>query len=462
MLKKFIGDKAFYRRVLVIALPIILQNLITNFVSLLDNLMVGQLSTAEISAVTIINNNLLFVFNLCMFGGAAGAGIFTTQFYGSGNHEGIRHTFRFKILISLALTALGAALFFFGGDPLIGLYLQGDGDPTIAADTLFYGRQYLRVMLMGLLPFGLTNTYAGTLRECGHPSVPMVAGFVAMLVNLFLNYVLIFGNLGAPALGVTGAAIATVIARYAEFAVVAGWTHLHPKKCPYITGIYRHFRIPGTLFRSIVLRGMPLLLNECLWSTGMAVLNQCYSVCGLDVVPALSISTTIYNLASVVFHSLGNTVGIITGQMLGANRPEEEVRDHNTKLTALCTVSGAAFGAVAIALSGIFPLLYNTTDSVRQLAAWFIIISAAAMPLQAYIFPVYFTLRAGGKTLVTFLFDSCSVWVLSIPIAFCLSRFTGLSILVIYSLCHATDIIKTVIGYFLVRRGDWINNLTAK
>lgn len=462
MFKKFIGDKAFYRRVLVIALPIILQNLITNFVSLLDNLMVGQLSTAEISAVTIINNNLLFVFNLCMFGGAAGAGIFTTQFYGSGNHEGVRHTFRFKILVSLALTVLGAALFFFGGDPLIGLYLQGDGDPAIAADTLLYGRQYLRVMLLGLLPFGLTNAYAGTLRECGHPSVPMVAGFVAMIVNLFLNYVLIFGNLGAPAMGVTGAAIATVIARYAEFAVVVCWTHLHPKKCPYITGMYRHFRIPGTLFRSITLRGMPLLANECLWSMGMAVLNQCYSVCGLDVVPALSISTTIYNLASVVFHSLGVTVGIFTGQMLGANRPKQEVRDHNTKLTALCTVSGVVFGAVAVALSGVFPLLYNTTDSVRQLAAWFITISAAAMPLQAYIFPVYFTLRSGGKTLVTFLFDSCSVWVLSIPIAFCLSRFTGLSILVIYALCNATDIIKTGIGYFLIKRGDWINNLTAK
>lgn len=462
MLRKFIGDKAFYRRVMAIALPIILQNLITNFVSLLDNVMVGQLSTAQISAVTIVNNNLLFVFNLCMFGGAAGAGIFTTQFYGSGNNDGIRHTFRFKLLISLALTVLGAALFFFGSDPLIGLYLQGQGDPTLAAETLYYGRQYLFVMLLGLLPFGLTNAYAGTLRECGHPTVPMVAGFMAMIVNLFLNYVLIFGNLGAPAMGVTGAAVATVTARYAELAIVAGWTHLHPKKCPYVKGLYRSFRIPRGLFRSIVVRGMPLLLNECLWSTGMAVLNQCYSYCGLDVVPALSISTTIYNLASVVFHSLGNTVGIITGQMLGANRPEQDVKDHNRKLTALCTLSGAVFGGLAIALSGVFPLLYNTTEPVRQLAAMFIIISAAAMPLQAYIFPVYFTLRAGGKTLVTFLFDCGSVWLLSIPIAFICSRFTGLSILVIYLLCNATDIVKSIIGYFLVKRGDWIQNLTIK
>jgi len=462
MFRKFIGDKAFYRRVMAIALPIILQNLITNFVSLLDNVMVGQLSTAQISAVTIVNNNLLFVFNLCMFGGAAGAGIFTTQFYGSQNNEGVRHTFRFKLLISLLLTVLGAALFFFGGDSLIGLYLQGEGDPATAADTLYYGRQYMRIMLLGLLPFGLTNAYAGTLRECGHPTVPMLAGFAAMIVNIVFNYVLIFGNFGAPALGVQGAAIATVMARFTELAIVVGWTHLHKEKCPYVKGLYKSFHIPGKLFKSIVLRGMPLLVNECLWSTGMAVLNQSYSYCGLDVVPALSIAFTINNLASVVYHSLGNTVGILTGQMLGAGRPDEVVKDHNRKLTALCTLSGAVFGLIAIALSGVFPLLYNTTDSVRLLASRMILIMGVIMPFPAYIFPVYFTLRAGGKTLSTFLFDCGSVWLITIPLAYCLSRFTSLPILVIFTLCNATDIVKAFVGYFMVRRGDWIQNLTTK
>lgn len=462
MLRKFIGDKAFYRRVMAIALPIIMQNLITNFVSLLDNIMVGQLSTAQISAVTIANNNLLFIFNLCLFGGAAGAGIFTTQFHGSGDNEGIRHTFRFKLIISLILTALGAGIFFFGSDPLISLYLQGEGDPQLAADTLFYGRQYLYIMLLGLLPFALTNAYAGTLRECGHPTVPMVAGIVAMGVNLILNYILIFGHFGAPAMGVAGAAIATVIARYVEFIIVAGWTHCNPKKNPYVRGLYRSLYIPGALLKDIIIKGMPLLLNEGLWSFGMALLNQCYSCCGLDVVPALSISTTIYNLAAVVFRSLGNTVGIITGQMLGAGRKEAEVRDTNNKLSALCVASGTFFAAVAIGLSAVFPMIYNTTDAVRLLATRLIIIAAAAMPLQAYIFPVYFTLRAGGKTMITFFFDCGSVWLLSIPIAFFFSRFSGLSILVIYSLCQATDIIKCIIGYYLIKKGTWIQNLAVK
>jgi putative MATE family efflux protein len=320
----------------------------------------------------------------------------------------------------------------------------------------------MRIMLLGLLPFGLTNAYAGTLRECGHPTVPMAAGFVAMIVNLVFNYIFIFGNFGAPAMGVAGAAVATVIARFTELAIVAGWTHLHREHCPYVEGLYRGFHIPGRLFKSIVLRGMPLLVNECLWSTGMAMLNQCYSYCGLDVVPALSIAFTIYNLASVVYHSLGNTVGIITGQMLGAGRPEEDVKDYNRKLTALCTLSGAVFGLLAIALSGVFPMLYNTTESVRLLATRMIIIMSVIMPFPAYTFPVYFTLRAGGKTLSTFLFDCGSVWLLTIPLAYCLSRFTALPILVIFTLCNATDIVKAFIGYLLVRRGDWIQNLTTK
>lgn len=462
MLKRYIGDKAFYSHALSIALPIIVQNLITNFVSLLDNIMVGQLSTAEISAVTIANNNLIFIFNLCLFGGAAGAGIFTTQFHGSGDHTGVRHTFRFKMYVCAFLALLGSGIFYFFSDPLINLYLQGDGDPALAADTLYYGRMYLFAMLPGLLPFALTNAYASTLRETGHPTMPMIAGAIATVVNLILNYVLIFGHFGAPAMGVTGAAIATVISRYVEFFIVAGWTHLNPKKNPFIKGAYSSLYIPGKLLRTVFLKGMLLLLNEGFWSLGMATLNQCYSTCGLDVVPALSISTTIYNLSAVVFRSLGNTVGIITGQMLGSSCPEEEVRSSNRKLTALCVVSGVLFGALTAGLAKAFPMIYNTTEMVRLLATQFIVISAVLMPLQAYIFPIYFTLRAGGKALATFIFDSGAVWVLNIPLAFVLSRYAGVNILFIFTLCNATDIIRCIIGSRMIKKGGWIQNLTIE
>ena len=462
MLQRYIGNRAFYRRAIATAAPIILQNLITNFVALLDNVMVGQLSTAQISAVTISNNNLLFVFNLCMFGCASCGGIFTTQFYGSGDQTGIRHTFRFKLYGCALLTAVAMAIFWFGADPLISLYLQGQGDPVLAADTLYYGRQYLHIMLLGLLPFAVTNAYAGTLRECGEPTMPMYAGLAATLVNLVGNYILILGKLGAPALGVAGAAIATVASRYVEMLIVMVWTHRHPEKNPYIRGLYRSFRIPIGLLRQIILRGLPLLMNELLFSAGLAFLNQCYSLCGLNVVPALNISSTIYNLTAVISRSLGVTVGIITGQMLGAGLSKQEVRDDNRRLIAMAVASGVVFGGITAACCGVFPKIFNTTDQVRQLASLLILLSSIFMPLQAYNLPAYFTLRSGGKTVITFLFDSGSIWLLMVPTAFILTRFTELSIAWVYILSNGMEAIKCLIGGALIRKGDWIQNLTVK
>ena len=461
MLKRYVGDRSFYKRIMAVALPIIIQNAITNFVALLDNIMVGQLSTAEISGVTIVNNNLMFIFNICMFGAAAGAGIFTTQFRGSDDNQGIQYTLRFKLILCGILALFAGFSFYFLADPLIGLYLTGDGDPKLAADTLNAGREYLFMMLWGMLPFALTNSYASTLRECGKPTVPMTAGVIATFVNLVFNYVLIFGHFGAPAMGVRGAALATVISRYVELAIVAVWAHTHTEKCPYIKGLFRSVHIPGKLLGSITTKGMPLLLNEFMWTIGMALVNQCYSTCGLDVVPAMSISSTIYNLAAVVFRSLGNTVGIFMGQMLGARKPREELLDTNRKMTALAAFSGVVFGVIVASLSSAFPLLYNTSDQVRLLASRTILIAAVLMPLQAYSFPVYFTLRAGGKTVMTTLFDCGSIWFLYLPISFLLSRFTGLPFLAIFAICNSTDLIKCIVGTILVRSGSWIQHLTG-
>lgn len=459
MLKRYIGDKAFYKRIFAIAIPIIIQNGITNFVSLLDNIMVGQVGTLPMTGVSIVNQ-LLFVFNLCIFGASSGAGIFTAQFYGSRDVEGVRHTFRFKILICTGLTLVGGLIFLGFGDGLIGLYLTGEGDPADAAQALEFGRGYLTVMLFGLLPFALSNAYSSTLRETGETMVPMIGGISAVFVNLILNYILIFGHLGVPAMGVQGAAIATVVSRFVELLIVSGWTHLHRERNPFIVGAYRSMRIPGRLMKSICVTGMPLLFNEALWSIGIAFLSQCYSTCGLDVVPAQNISSTLSNLASVVFMSMGNSVGILMGQMLGADTPRDTLKDNNRKMIALSVTSGAVFGLLTILISPAFPQLYNASDSVRKLATELICISAVIMPFHAYTNASYFTLRSGGKTFITFLFDCCFVWVVNVPLAYCLSRFTGISIIPLYTICQLTEILKAFIGYFLLRSGIWIQNLT--
>ena len=452
------NNKHFNRRILAVALPMMIQNGITNFVQMLDNVMVGQVGTIPMSGVAIVNQ-LMFVFNLCIFGATSGAGIFTAQFVGREDHEGIRHTFRFKILVGMLLSALGAGIFLTFGRNLIGLYLTGEGTPADAAATMDYALRYLRVMLLGLVPFALSNAYSGTLREIGETKVPMIAGIIAVFVNLIGNYILIFGHFGAPELGVVGAAVATVISRYVELAIVAIWTHTHGKTHPFILGALRSFHIPRKLTGDIIRKGMPLLINEFLWSTGMAFLSQCYSTRGLDVVAAFNIATTISQLSNVVFLSLGNAVGILMGQMLGAGVDRETVLRDNKRMIRLCVTVCFVVGAVTMALSGVFANLYNTTDAVRSIAVGLICLTAVMMPVNSYNNAMYFTLRSGGQTFITFLFDSGFSWGVCVPVAFVLSRFTTLPILPLYGICVGVDIFKIFIGKPLLNKGVWINRI---
>ena len=461
MLSRYIGDRAFLKKVLLIAVPIIIQNGITQFVSLLDNIMVGTVGQLPMSGVAIANQ-LILIFNLCVFGATSGAGIFTAQFHGKGDHEGIRHSFRFKIIVCLVVTALALTVFSLFGQPLIGLFLTGEGDPADAALTLAYGMDYLHIMLIGLLPFAITNAYSTTLRECGQTVVPMAGGVAAVLTNLGLNYVLIFGHLGFEPMGVRGAAIATVISRYVELAIVAAWTHLHGREHPFIHGAYNSLYIPGTLLGKIAKKGLPLLANEFLWISGMTILSQCYSTCGLAVVPAVNIADVIKNLSSVVHMAIGNAVGIIMGQLMGSGAPEDEVRSANRKVITLAVLAGLLFGVVLAVAAPFFPRLYNVSDEVRTLAQRMIWVYAVMMPFNAFTLSSYFTLRSGGQALVTFLFDSCFVWGVVVPLAFCLSRFTTLAILPLYAICQGTDILKTGLGAWMVGQGKWIRNLTKE
>jgi len=456
-LKKFIGDKKFYKMVLLIAVPIMVQNGITNFVSLLDNIMVGQVGTNQMSGVAIANQ-LIFVYNLCIFGGMSGAGIFGAQFFGQGNNNGLRYVFRFKLVTGFVITAIGAVIFSMYGEPLISLYLDESNSAAANAETLVYAMEYLQIMLVGFLPFVAVQIYASTLRETGEAILPMTAGIVAVLVNLALNYTLILGNFGAPALGVVGAAIATVTARFVECFVVVWWTHRHKEKNPYIVGAYKSLMIPGDLMVRIIRKGTPLLINEAMWSLGMATLLQCYSVRGLGVVAGMNISNTIINLFNITFMALGTSVSIVVGKLLGAGKMEE-AKDTDRKLIAFSIASCLVMAVIVIALAPLFPELYNTEADVKEYAKNFIIIAALFMPQHAFLHAAYFTLRSGGKTVITFLFDSGFMWVVSIPFAFCISRFTDWRIEVVYALCQGIEIIKSIVGFILLKKGIWLNNI---
>ncbi len=457
--ERMFGDRDFYAQVVAVVVPIIIQNTVSNVVSLLDNVMVGRVGTLQMSAVAIVNQ-LLFVFNLCIFGGLAGAGIFATQYAGAHDDKGVRDCFRVKWMIALSMLACALVVLIAFPKRLIGMYLAQETAQADAAATLGFGMDYLTVMLWGLLPFGVSQVYASTLREVGETRLPMFASVAAILVNLVFNYFLIFGKCGFPELGVTGAAIATVLSRYVETAVIMVYTHMKSHHFGFIRGAYRSLRVPKPLMISILRRGTPLLVNEFLWSSGMAVLLQCYSVRGLDVVAACNIATTVSNLFKVVFLSMGNAVAIMVGQALGAN-DIERAKNCTWRLMTLSVGSNLIMATLLALFAPAIPNIYNTEPHVRQIATQLIYVVAVMMPAYSFSHCCYFTLRSGGKTIITFLFDSVFTWCVNVPAAWLLAYKTGLGIVPLYFGVQALEMVKVVVGFVLVKKGVWIHNIVA-
>lgn len=457
-MSKLIGSWSFYKRTLMIAVPIMVQNLITNFVALIDNIMVGQVGTEQMTGVAIINQ-VMFVFNLAIFGAVSGSGIFSAQFFGKGDREGVRHTMRFKLITAFIICLVGLGVFLFAGGALINMYLKGEDAGLDVNLTFKCAKDYLAIMLVGLVPFALEGVYSGTLREGGIATVPMYAGIVAVVTNTCLNALLIFGIGPFPMLGVKGAAIATVISRFVQAGIVVFWTHKNRNTLIYPKSLYRSLFVPKELVKRITVKGLiPLTANECLWGLGIASLAACYSVRGVDVVAGQNISSTVVNLFNVLFIAFGSGVSVVIGQLLGANELEE-AKDAAPKLITFSTLLCVAVGAVMAVCAPLFPMMYNTTDNVRELATAFIIVSAIWMPAHGMLHATYFTLRSGGKTVITFFFDCGFSWAVSVPLAYCLASFTTLGIIPIYFIVQSAEIVKCVIGAVLIKKGVWLSNI---
>ncbi len=459
MFKRMIGTRAFYRSVLTLLIPIIVQQFISSFVSLLDNVMVGSLGTEAISAASIANT-VLSVLMLAIFGGLSGISIYGAQFFGKGDMAGMRNSFRLKLHFSLLCAAAGILIYYLMGEAFIRSFLQGESNGGDMALTLREGNAYLRIMLWGQVPFVLVQAYASTLRESGETVAPMVAGICAIATNLFLNWVLIFGHLGAPAMGVQGAAIATVISRYVEMIIVILHAHRHTARYPFVAGVYRSLRVPMALIRRVLPTAIPLLVNEILWSLGMTFINQLYSSRGLNAVAALNITGTAWNLFCVIMFAMGSAVSIMVGQRLGAGELEE-ARDVDRKLIFLTEVLHILIGGLMIVASPYIPLLYNVGPEVRDLTRRMLVIAGLSLPIHSFAHVCYFTIRSGGKTVITFLFDAVYTWAVTVLLAFLLTRFTDLNIVQIYFCVQFIDVLKLVIGLLMLRSNFWAQNVVS-
>ncbi len=457
--EKFFGDKRFYKRVASLAIPIILQNGITNFVSLLDNIMVGSLGTEQMSGVSIVNQ-FIFIFNLLIYGAISGAGIFCVQYHGSGDQKGIAHSFRFKLYINIFLTALSmGALFLFDSELISTFLFESDTNGDLAL-TLSEGLIYLKIMLIGLIPYAISQVYASTLRETEHAVVPMVASIIAVFTNFGLNYVLIFGNFGFDPMGVKGAAIATVISRFTELLILVVWSHLNTDKCRYFKGVFKSFTIPLDLVKRMFLKALPLMANEFLWSISLTLRNQCYATRGIDVVAAQNICSTIFNVFSVVYMSFGTVISIMVGSLLGQGK-FDEAKDTNRKVLVCSVFCGVTLGSLLALSSGVFPQLYNTEDGVKELATYMMIVSGIYMPLYAFNNSSYFTIRSGGSVGITFVMDSGFMWMVMLPTSLIVSRFTDIDIHGLFAICQGAEAMKSTISFYMLKKSTWTKKLVG-
>jgi len=441
-------NKQFYLSVLVIAVPFMLQQLITSSVNLLDNLMVGQLGDAAIAGVAAANRYYMIA-NFGIFGVGGAMSIFLAQYFGANDEEHVKQTFRYGIISAYVIIAPFVVLGFMFPDQILGFF-------TRDLAVIKMGSDYLRIAILTYIPMALSMTIGNAMRSLGETKVPLYSSIAAIFTNAFFNYIMIFGHLGFPALGVAGAAYATIIARMVEviiFLVVSKRMNFMFK-----TAVKDLFKISKKLVRAITIKAVPLTMNEIFWSSGMSILFMFYSTRGTEVMAGMSISGSVADLFFTLFGGMAVATTVVVSQVLGANKLDE-ARDNAYKLIRFSVMLSVALGILMFAFSYIAPNLYNVTDYSRETAATFLRIMSVMFWIYMSNAQCFFILRAGGDTKSTLLMDSVFMWTVNLPAVGLVTYLTGWNVFAIYLVGQSTDFFKLIVAYSLVRKEKWVKNL---
>lgn len=441
----------FFKKLLLISFPIILQQLFLNFASLLDTLMVGQLDEISISGVYVATQ-IVFVANLMIFGSIEGLSVFFSQFFGKKDDKHLKNTFAYKFVYSIIAAIFEIIIIAIFGKNLVSLFVKTNQEIQVALD-------YLYIVIFSIVPFAISVTIASTLREIHHPVSPMVITAIGIIMNFFFNYLFIFGKLGFPTLGASGAAIGTLINRLVEMILLV--IVVIVKKYPFSQNFIHSFKIEKELSKRIILKSIPLFLNETLWSLTQIILVFFFTKCDSIATSVLPIVQTIFNLLFVVLLGLGNGVSIVVGNTIGESKYEEAQKQayYSLMLTiASCLILGAFLASCSSLITGLYK---GVGEEAKKIASKLIRFSSAYLLINGVNTSLFFLLRGGGKTGVVFFFDSFYGWVVSIPLAFVLSSCTNISFINMYIVVYLSDSLKMIVGFILLVSKKWYKNLTS-
>jgi putative MATE family efflux protein len=455
MIKRF-GPWGFYREALSIALPVMLQQLIMGLVSLIDNFMVAGLGDISMAAVNVANQiNFIYIVIINTVCGAGG--IYLAQFRGANDTEGIKHAYRFKVIFALAASALYWTLCWAMPEKLIAMMTMGN---AAQESIIAIGSGYLRLTAFTLVPIGLSSAIGTSFREIGLPTIPLYISAAATLVNTAGNWLLIYGNLGAPRLEVSGAAVATVIARLLEMGLFL--VYVRRRETPFFVGFFNIFRINKRLIRDILSKSGMMFLSEASWVSSETIMTALYnSRGGAEVVAGMAAGWTIANIFFLIFGGIWTATTVVIGGTLGAGKLEEARR------RAEWIKSGSVAAGGVIALTGaaaatlLIPLVFsNLTPSARSISLGLIYVILIYLPLWSLLNAQFAISRAGGDTAMGMYADVSVNTLLFVPGAFVLAFCTSFEPVVMFSLLKLSDIPKYLIARYFLKKERWVKNLT--
>ena len=448
-IKRFIGTKQFYKTTITIILPIVAQQLITTSVNLIDNVMIGNLGSDAINAVTVANK-IYFFYASVLFGFCGAASILIAQFYGSKNKEKCQKIMDLNLIIPVV-----CALAFIVAMMIAPRYFMGFFSTESAV--LDLAQDYAKYAIWTYLPYGITFATLSALRSIGVTKIQMYIGILSVLVNTTLNYLLIFGNFGLPNLGVEGAAIATLIARIVEMLI---YIYLLVSK-KYLFTISRDmFKVDFKLFKQMFESAIPLTVNEILFSLGLSLIFISYVRCDESLIAAVSVVDTVKQIMCILFGGLSTAISILIGNRLGANEIEE-AKSNADKLLAFGWLLSLIVGIIFIIIAPLIASLYNVEDVIKDMIITLIRIKSCALPFYVFNICIYFILRAGGDTLNTMIMDSGALWLGGVLVSTVLSVFFDIPLVLLYIIVEFCDVLKSFVAIYFYRLNKWAKNMTV-
>lgn len=450
-MKYLFSDKKFLRTMIRLATPIMLQNLIFSSLGLVDGLMIGQLGEKAVAAVGIANQ-VFFLVSLLFFGITSGTAIFTAQYWGNKDIPRIQSVLGFSLLMSVAGALIFSSIAILFPGKVMSIY-------TTDVSVISQGSKYLQVIALSYVLTAITNSFSAALRSTENVKLPMLISFLALSLNTLLNFALILGNFGFPALGVVGAAIATVVSRLVETGLLL--FIIYRRKLPVaakITALLNYKILSlGQFFKTT----LPVIATEITWSFGITTYNVVYARIGTESIAAVNIAGTLDQLIFVVFIGLGNACAIMIGNQIGAGE-ENTATDYGKKFMIMGIFGAAIFGIIMVALANPLLTLYKVTPVTVDFTYKLLIIMAASLPIRSLNLIILIgILRSGGDTRYAFFIDAGVIWTVGVPLAFLGGFVLNLPIYLVYLMVMTDEVVKLALGLYRFFSQRWIHSLTV-